>query len=249
MKHSRGGRRPNLAAAPGSVSSQPDCLVLLASSVPSVVRSWREALEKVYAVEEATTVESLERLMVQQRPSILLLDLALKGIRPPSSITDLLNLNPQTNIITFPPTLNEIECAKAIRAGARGCCHLHIDGILLKKAIQMVQKGELWIQRKCAAYILNQLLSIRPVFENGTRGTALEELTPRELDIVAGIGDGKSNKQIAGLLNITEATVKAHLTNIFAKLGVSGRLELVLMLHRSGSVTDWPLTEERSAHQ
>ena len=102
------------------------------------------------------------------------------------------------------------------------------------QAVKMVQKGEVWVGRKVISHLLDTLVSLTEQQRNRSLPKAdpsLDVLTPREKEIVQQIGGGSSNKEIAHQLHVSEKTVKAHLTSIFRKLGVSDRLHLALYVN------------------
>ena len=121
-----------------------------------------------------------------------------------------------------------------LEAGAKGYCSMEMDPVLLTKAVKMVQKGEVWVGRKVISHLLDTLVSLTEQQRNRSLPKAdpsLDVLTPREKEIVQQIGGGSSNKEIAHQLHVSEKTVKAHLTSIFRKLGVSDRLHLALYVN------------------
>ena len=121
-----------------------------------------------------------------------------------------------------------------LAAGARGYCETNIDPLLLKKAVKMVRKGEIWVGRKVISHLLETLVSLTEQQRSKSLhelSVSLENLTPREREIVHQIGRGASNKEIASQLHVTEKTVKAHLTSIFRKLGIPDRLQLALFVN------------------
>jgi len=107
---------------------------------------------------------------------------------------------------------------------------LGVCGVLLKEmasasvaqCVRMVHAGERWLEKRSAARMIEKLARR----EVGARETAAL-LTPREHEIVILIGRGLRNKEIAARLTIREQTVKVHLSHIYAKLGVDGRLALL----------------------
>jgi DNA-binding NarL/FixJ family response regulator len=170
--------------------------------------------------------------MATLTPAMLLLDLTLLqlGIE---SVPVIQRLSPTTRIVLFSSNPDEREAVSALKAGARGYHGRNIDPYLLKKAVQMVQQGEIWVGRNVIPHLLSELTSLTerrkrdaPAKPDGR----LARLTPREREITHLIGDGASNKEISSQLNITEKTVKAHLTAIFRKLGFSDRLRLALFV-------------------
>ncbi|HLE16960.1 MAG TPA: response regulator transcription factor [Syntrophales bacterium] len=93
------------------------------------------------------------------------------------------------------------------------------DPALLKKAIKAVHKGEIWLDKNTFKSILHGI--------NAINGEKTSLLSAREKEIVSLIGKGLRNKEIASRLNITETTVKTHLTRIFQKLNIKARSELI----------------------
>ena len=122
----------------------------------------------------------------------------------------------------------------ALRLGASGIVGKDQPADVLFKAIEKVHAGEVWVDRVLMATILGAMSS------TGERRTADPEaakialLTARERQIIAVVGEGLKNKRIAERLRISEATVRHHLTSIFDKLGVSGRLELTVYAYQHG---------------
>ena len=115
--------------------------------------------------------------------------------------------------------------------GAKGYCNNDVDPSLLMKAIEVVQKGEIWVGRKFVPHILEELTSLIRSQQKASSGkprASLEGLTYREYQIAQSIGDGLSNKEVSIQFKITERTVKAHLNSIFRKLKITDRLRLAL---------------------
>jgi len=208
-------------------------VVLIASPIAGVRSQWSEGLEDRFPLYEVAERPSLERSMANLKPAILILDLALPGLGGVESTPAIQRLSPMTSIILMTSTSNDREGLAALKAGARGYCNLDMDPQLLKKAVSVVVKGEIWVARNVFAPLLEELTSLterRHKEFPPNLDTRLDRLTPREREIAQLIGGGASNKEIAGRLNITEATVKAHLTAIFRKLGLSDRLGLALFV-------------------
>jgi DNA-binding NarL/FixJ family response regulator len=119
-----------------------------------------------------------------------------------------------------------------LEIGARGYCNIDIDPVLLKKAVQVVQKGEIWVGRSVISSLVQKLTARRESLHkhSDTDAFDLSSLTPKEREIARMVGSAASNKQIAVGLGISEATVKSHLTDIFRKLRIIDRLELALFV-------------------
>lgn len=117
--------------------------------------------------------------------------------------------------------------------------HKKISGVLmsksnpalLKKAIKAVHKGEVWLDKNTVKSILHGINAI-----NGEKNTSLSS---REKEIVSLIGKGLRNKEIASRLNITDTTVKTHLTRIFQKLNIKARSELISYAIKSNELNQF----------
>ena len=143
-------------------------------------------------------------------------------------------LQPATKIIVLADHPDEREGLVALKIGAQGYCDRAIAPALLCKALEAVHNGEVWVGRKLTSHLLDELSALTE--ELGDRASPgdldrrLEGLTPRERAIVAELSAGASNKEIAQKFAVTERTVKAHLTAVFRKLGISGRLQVALFM-------------------
>lgn len=208
--------------------------VLVASAVSSRRMQWMQALQKVAILHEALDRPMVEQKLAALKPVILLLDLALFDLHGKNSFVELQKMSPSTRIILLTKTPTETEGTSMLEAGAKGYCSVEMDPVLLAKAVKMVQKGEVWVGRKVISHLLDTLVSLTEQQRNRSlpkEDPLLDGLTPREKEIVEQIGGGSSNKEIAQQLRVSEKTVKAHLTSIFRKMGVSDRLHLALYVN------------------
>jgi DNA-binding NarL/FixJ family response regulator len=212
-------------------------VVVVASAVAALRKRYRSALQSTYAVHEAADLRELERNITSRRPGAVLLDLAFPGLGGPGGLAGLQQLQAGTRFIALSGAPDEREGIAVLKAGARGYCDREIDGPLLEKATDVVLKGEIWIGRKLVPHLLEELTLLTDQRRREVASKAdvrLDRVTPRERQIVDLLSAGASNKEIAKRLNVTERTVKAHLTAIFRKLGLSGRLQLALFALEHG---------------
>lgn len=208
--------------------------VLLASDVSARRAQWVHALQKLAIVDEAVDRSMVEQKLAVLKPVILLLDLSMPDLEGLAGVNALQKISPSTRIILLTTTPTETEGTSMLEAGAKGYCNMEMDATLLVKAVKMVQKGEVWVGRKVISHLLDTLVSLTEQQRNRSlpnTDPSLDVLTPREKEIVQQIGGGSSNKEIAHQLHVSEKTVKAHLTSVFRKLGVSDRLHLALYVN------------------
>ena len=159
-------------------------------------------------------------------PSVVLFDVgATPDARTFSTITALSAL---AKTIVIAETDEDALALQALKAGASGFCPRRTPAPLMRKAIQLVEAGEIWVGRPIMVRLIEELASLR----NGAPAEPVTRtgLTERESAIAALVARGAGNKDIARALSISVKTVKTHLTNIFRKLGVSSRLQLALAM-------------------
>lgn len=179
-----------------------------------------------------TRLDALKEELVRIKPEVLLLDLDLPDLNGTKSIAGLMKLHSATRIIALSGETSDDKELALFRIGVRACCRNDIDPQLLKSVVVAIKQGELWIRRTLTPRLLDELgARIRDDSETRRANVArLADLTRREREIAELIGSGECNKQIARQLTISERTVKAHLTEIFRKLGIADRLKLALLV-------------------
>ena len=210
-------------------------MILLASASKTVRQQWIKGLSRRSSVVEVADQSTLLQSAAAYKPSVILLDHGLPELGGINGIATLSQLFPSTRIILLSNNLDDKEIIRALKVGASGYCHRDIDGGLLIKAIHVVQQGEIWVERRIVHALLDELSYLsttqQPKSEAwGHLSNRLVCLTPREIQVAQMVGNGAVNKQIAVGMNITERTVKAHLTSIFRKLNLSDRLQLALVV-------------------
>lgn len=205
-------------------------MILIASSSSDMLARWEQGLQGDDVILTVRRLDSLREGLLRAMPQVLLLDFDLPGLDGPKGIAGLRKSSPATKIIAVTGIVSDEMELAMFKAGVRGCCRSDIDPQLLKRIVAAVEQGELWIRRSITPRLLDELGARLRDETRTTHGVAgrLAGLTPREREIAELIGNGENNKQIARRLFITERTVKSHLTGIFRKLGILGRLNLAL---------------------
>ncbi|HWC20165.1 MAG TPA: response regulator transcription factor, partial [Terriglobales bacterium] len=143
--------------------------------------------------------------------------------------------------IVFSSAVGPEQIVQALQFGARGILSKsRISN--LEVAIRSVARGKYWVEDREVASVRSLLTELSTKLGNGAP-TRSYGLTQREIEVIGLVTEGCSNKEIATRLNITEDTVKRHLTNIFDKVGMSTRLELALFALKNKLVAKAPGVE------
>ncbi len=203
--------------------------ILIADDHPIFRDGLRKLLEAESGFEvvgEAADGEEAVIFARRLKPDILLLDLAMPRYTGQDALKGLAEL-PSVRTIVLTAALERDEILNVLQLGARGVVMKESATHVLLKSIRTVMAGQYWVGRDSVASLVQALrdLAVSPSASTKRKNFGL---TPRELEIVAAIVAGYTNKDIAEKFALSEQTVKHHLTNIFDKLGVSTRLELAL---------------------
>ncbi len=205
--------------------------LVIASVVVESRRRWAHKLQETFAICEVTERRALEQVTANLRPDVLVVDLSLPQLGRVRGLPHIQRLSPSTKMLALTDATAENEGIAALKAGAKGYCSRAIDPAHLKKAVQALQNGEIWVQRKLIPGLVSEMTSLMEHRQRGRDANPdLEGLTARQRVVADLLSRGACNKEIAAQLNITERTVKAHLTEAFRCFGVSDRLQLALLL-------------------
>ena len=158
---------------------------------------------------------------VKYIPDLILLDLNMKGLSGIETLSALKRANITSKVVIFSVSDNETDILQALKFNADGYLLKDSEPEELIEKINHAIRGEFVISEP-----LTQILakSLRPQ----NRVNAIDSLTQREVENLKLIASGKSNKEIARKLGITEATVKVHNKNLFKKLGLKSRVEAAM---------------------
>ena len=177
-----------------------------------------------------TRAEALD-LIAREPVDLIILDLELGGESALSFIPELREASKTARILVLTGVRNSETHQQAAQLGAMGVVLKEDAADLLLKAIEKVYLGEAWLDRVTMGSLLWQLSSHPEPPDPQTQKIA--SLTEREHEVIALIAEGLKNRQIAQRLFISPTTVTHHLSSIYAKLGVSDRLELVIYALRN----------------
>jgi len=170
-------------------------------------------------------------LAESERPGVVLLDIDLGKENGLDFMPELMEARPEIRPLVL-TGLRDLEThRRAARLGAAGVVLKEHAAEVLLKAIRKVHQGELWLDRSMMGSLVREMTQGPSVDAEAAK---ISTLTPREREVVALVGEGLKNRDIAARLFISETTVTHHLSSVFGKLGVSDRLELVIYAFGNG---------------
>lgn len=154
------------------------------------------------------------------RPDLVLLDVRMPELDGMAATRLIKEQSPETNVLIV--TMHETPeyLLEALRAGASGYVLKDATRAELLSAVRQVLRGEQVLNGGLAARLLQRMVYTTP-----TRADNTARLTPRELDVLRLLAQGKTNREIAALLIVSAGTIKVHVEHIIAKLGVSDRTQ------------------------
>jgi DNA-binding NarL/FixJ family response regulator len=173
-------------------------------------------------VAEAADGNQALELFAKHLPDLALLDLKMPGKSGIRTAMEIRNKFPFARILVLSALDGDEDIYQALHAGAQGYVLKNTTGDKLVPALRAVAAGQNWIPKEVASRLASRKL--------------LEELTPREVQILNELAKGLANKEIAETLHITEYTVKDHLKNILGKLRVADRTEAVTTAIQRGII-------------
>ena len=209
--------------------------LLIASATAENRARWGQSLREAFSVSEVAKRGALEQVMAQLRPDVLVLDLTLPRLGRLRGLSSIRRLSLSTKTLVLTDVPAESEGVFALKAGAKGYYTCAIEPASLKKAVETVQNGEIWVQRELIPRLVAEVRSLaerRRTTEGARDHRGLARLTARQRLVAELIARGASNGAVARQLKITESTVKAHVTATFRNLGITNRLQLALLLNR-----------------
>ncbi len=198
--------------------------VLLVDDHSLVRRGFRRMLEddpEILVVGEAGDGQEAVAKAQELRPAVVVMDYALPGMNGAVATRLILKSAAETAVLILSMHSEPSYVRSCLEAGARGYLLKNAVDLELADAIKKIARGE-------------QVIDPRLEQQASATGTATRALTPRELEVLQLIVNGKSNKEIAGILGLSANTVAVHRANIMQALGIHNAAELVVYAIRNG---------------
>ncbi|WP_151633156.1 LuxR C-terminal-related transcriptional regulator [Noviherbaspirillum aerium] len=212
-------------------------MILIATTDSILLSRCNQGLKGNGTVIAASEPDYLCETVRQLKPALLLIDFQLIGYERLQSISRIQLASPRTRILALNVFADERTEFELLKSGVRGCCASDASPEQIGRAAFALVQGEYWIRRSLMSRLVEQHLTTRQERQPSPADLCIlmQGLTERESQIARLVGQGNNNKQIARMLEITERTVKSHLTEIFRKVGVSDRLSLALRISGAAS--------------
>ena len=191
---------------------------LVRTGVVNIISHERDLQVVAEAANGVEAVAAFEK----HHPDVTLLDLRMPVMEGVEAVRQIRDRDPQAKVIVLTTYDTDEDIARALQAGAKAYVLKDITADALIACIHDVLAGKTYLAPAAAAKLAERVAQV--------------QLTPRELSTLRRMADGRSNKEIANDLGISERTVKTHLGHLFEKLGVTSRTEAVKVATRRGLV-------------
>jgi two-component system nitrate/nitrite response regulator NarL len=165
------------------------------------------------------------------KPDVVLLDLQMPGISGLEAVKVINEEIPGVRVLMLTVSEDAQDLMEALRAGASGYLLKNIETDALLDAIRRAAEGDSVVSPQMTAKLVQ---GVRGQNRGGNPQIERDRFSPRERDILNGLAQGGSNKEIARTLDLAESTVKIHVQNIFKKLGMTSRVQVALYAAEHG---------------
>ncbi|MCQ4204115.1 response regulator [Streptomyces sp. NPDC058783] len=191
------------------------------------LRTFLEVQDDIEVVGEAADgAEGVDRAQ-ELKPDVILMDVKMPGMDGVDALRRLRELDNHARVLVVTSFTEQRTVVPALRAGAAGYVYKDVDPDALAGAIRSVHAGHILLQPEVAGALLSQE-------ESGSGPGRAGSLTEREREVLSLIADGRSNREIARALVLSEKTVKTHVSNILMKLDLADRTQAALWAVRHG---------------
>lgn len=186
----------------------------------------RETLPDIYELSDFADISTMLAMAESAKPQLIVCHQRFFETDQYAALHVIAERCPQSRIMIIGPPRPMMIQIQALKEGARGYFNEELPLAKLHDALQLILHGEVWVERHVISGLIDELTH-KPTISDEQR-EALETLSPKEMEVAQSVSHGATNKMIARQMNITERTVKAHLTAIFQKMNLPDRLSLAI---------------------
>jgi DNA-binding NarL/FixJ family response regulator len=167
----------------------------------------------------------------EHRPDVVLMDIRMAEMDGITATAALRRLDPAPQVIVLTTFQADEQVMSALRVGASGFLVKDTPPAQIINAVRVVASGDAIISPSVTRTLLSHFGDARASERRRAAAQQLAALTGREREVAAAVGSGASNAEVAAALFMSEATVKAHVSRLFTKLGVTNRVQIAILVH------------------
>lgn len=212
--------------------------VLLVDDDPLVRRSLRQILVSdptIEVVAEADDGDAVLAAVQAHHPDLVLMDLRMRRVDGVEATAAVRALPTPPEVVVMTSFGADEQVLRALDSGARGFLLKDSAPTAIKEAVHAVLAGDAALSPAVAGYVVDHVTSDRHGHVRDEAAVQLAVLTDRERQIALGVHSGLTNDEIGRQLFVSAATVKTHLSNVLTKLDLAGRVQLAILVERSGA--------------
>jgi DNA-binding NarL/FixJ family response regulator len=180
-----------------------------------------EDVSWIRVVAEAGSADEAIQVVAQYKPDVVVMDIRMPGSSGLDACRQITKQWPETSVIMLTSFMDDELIFQAIQAGASGYILKQVGNESLLDALGAVRRGEALLDPAVTQRVLKRVRES----ESDRQVAAFRDLSDRELEVLAQVAEGKSNGDIAEALNLSEKTVRNHVSSILSKLALSNRIE------------------------
>ena len=184
-----------------------------------------KCLSSNYVISEFNDFDSLVTGL-DKESDLVLCHQSLVEEQQAEKISELKSKSPNCRLLILGPRKPMDVQIAALKNGARGYFDESLPIEKMHAALELILHGEVWVERHVISGLIDELVEVPTITEEQRQ--ALDALSPKETEVAKQVSYGATNKMIAKTMNITERTVKSHLTSTFQKMGIPDRLSLAI---------------------
>ncbi|WP_131737351.1 response regulator [Actinomadura roseirufa] len=204
------------------------------------VRAILAVVPEIEVVAEAGDGRQAIDLAQRLRPDVALLDIQMPGVDGLTATTEIVRTVPGTSVLVLTTFGNDLRIARAFGGGACGFLLKAGDPRELITAVHAAADGAAYLSPAVARRVLTKLGGAGRMARIAAAHDRIAALTGREREVLALLGAGMSNGEIARRLHVVEGTVKTHVSTILTRLGVRNRVQAALVAYEAGLVEETP---------
>jgi two-component system NarL family response regulator len=198
----------------------------------SAILTTKENIEVVGLAKDGVEAVEMTRTLL---PDVVLMDISMPRMNGVEATREIKRENPHIGVVVLTMYAEDEYIFDLVKAGATGYLLKDADSSQIVKAIRAIAEGESLIHPSVASKILNEF-SLLAAGKGRKPGRLEHDLTDREITVLELVAEGKTNKEIANVLDLSEKTVKNHVRNIFHKLHVYDRTQAAIHAIRKGLI-------------